>query len=588
MSSPPPKSAPSSQPQRVTGVQLMQGIGVQPAKAFWADAWSQVLRRPGAVVGLVWISIMVALAVLSPLLANGHPLVMRTIDTRDASQASRAFAGHFGPTAEPSGREVVAMLRSELRLHSPTLEIARYFTAADLAKTVPASEVKRITEQLSQSTELDAKGDVVSIGSPLLRSLTSVDVMMLPLGLIAIPWVFLGGRRPGAGADVGQGRAYRLLRVVYGGLAAIAIIAAASVVQKALGRSASPAWVLPLKRIEHPEWIVGTLGVLLFGTLFMLPPIIQRLRHRVMVVGIACLAALLAVGFTWDRPLDTFDYQERAARGEIQASYTLIPWSPSQRFPELNRVRPMSTIGEGLKLPAGTPGGDRVFLLGTDAFGQDVVSNLLHACRLSISIGLVSTTISVLIGVTIGAIMGYFGGIIDLILFRIVEIFMAVPVLFLLIVTASVLSDEWRSTYVMMAIIGCFTWTGAARFTRAEFMKLRRQDFVQSAEAVGLPLRSILFKHMLPNGITPVLVDASFAIAAAINIEAVLSFLNLGPIDQPSWGKLLSSATSAEGVFVWWLAVFPGLAIFFSVLSYNMIGEALRDAIDPKLKKARV
>jgi peptide/nickel transport system permease protein len=213
---------------------------------------------------------------------------------------------------------------------------------------------------------------------------------------------------------------------------------------------------------------------------------------------------------------------------------------------------------------------------------------MMHACRLSISIGLVSTGIAVLIGVTMGALMGYFGGWIDMILYRIVEVFMVVPLLFLLIVAASVLPEELRTTYVMMAIIGCFSWTGAARFTRAEFMKLRKQDFVQSAEAMGLPLRSILFKHMLPNGVTPVLVDASFAIAAAITIEAVLSFLNLGPIDQPSWGKLLSSAASTEGVPVWWLAVFPGLAIFLTVLSYNIVGETLRDAIDPKLKKARV
>jgi len=141
---------------------------------------------------------------------------------------------------------------------------------------------------------------------------------------------------------------------------------------------------------------------------------------------------------------------------------------------------------------------------------------------------------------------------------------------------------------VMMIIIGCVSWTGAARFTRAEFYKLRNQDFVQSARAVGLPLRSILFKHMLPNGVTPVLVDASFAIAAAILIEAILSFLALGPANQASWGALLSNAKSPEGLFVWWLAIFPGLAIFLTVLAYNLIGEAFRDAIDPKLKKARV
>jgi peptide/nickel transport system permease protein len=207
----------------------------------------------------------------------------------------------------------------------------------------------------------------------------------------------------------------------------------------------------------------------------------------------------------------------------------------------------------------------------------------MHACRLSISIGLISTGISVLIGIVVGSLMGYFGGAVDLVLSRIVEIFMAIPVLFLLIVAAAVLP---RNTYMMMAIIGCVSWTLPARFIRAEFLKLRAQDFVQAARAAGLPLRSVLFKHMLPNGLTPVLVQASFSIAAAILAEATLSYLGLGPDGQASWGKLLSSASTATGTFNWWLAIFPGFAIFLTVLAYNLLGEAFRDAIDPKLRKA--
>ena len=137
-----------------------------------------------------------------------------------------------------------------------------------------------------------------------------------------------------------------------------------------------------------------------------------------------------------------------------------------------------------------------------------------------------------------------------------------------------------------MIIIGCVSWTLSARFIRAEFLKLRSQDFVQAARAAGLPLRSVLFKHMLPNGVTPVLVQASFAIAVAILAEATLSFLGLGPVDQASWGKLLSSATSVTGTYIWWLAIFPGLAIFLTVLAYNLLGEAFQGAIDPKLRKA--
>ncbi|MEX0876780.1 MAG: ABC transporter permease, partial [Phycisphaerales bacterium] len=224
-------------------------------------------------------------------------------------------------------------------------------------------------------------------------------------------------------------------------------------------------------------------------------------------------------------------------------------------------------------------------VIGTDTLGQDVLSQMFHACRLAISIGFVSTGIAVVLGVTIGSLMGYFGGWVDLLLYRVVEIFMAIPVLFLLIVAAGLLP---RNTYVMMAIIGCFTWTGAARFIRAEFMKLRETDYVQAAQAMGLPLWSILFKHMLPNGVTPVLVESSFLIAAAILIEAILSFLGLGPSGQASWGNLLRNASGETGDFIWWLAIFPGGAIFLTTLAYNLIGEALRDAIDPKLKKARV
>jgi peptide/nickel transport system permease protein len=138
-----------------------------------------------------------------------------------------------------------------------------------------------------------------------------------------------------------------------------------------------------------------------------------------------------------------------------------------------------------------------------------------------------------------------------------------------------------------MVIIGITGWTGDARFIRAEFFKLRKQDFVQAAVSLGLPLRSILFRHILPNGITPVLVNATFDIAGAIFIEAALSFLGFGVAPPtPSWGQMLSLGVSATGQFLWWLTLFPGLAIFFTVMAYNLVGDGLRDAIDPRLRKA--
>jgi peptide/nickel transport system permease protein len=138
---------------------------------------------------------------------------------------------------------------------------------------------------------------------------------------------------------------------------------------------------------------------------------------------------------------------------------------------------------------------------------------------------------------------------------------------------------------MLMVIIGVTSWSGYARYGRAELLRLRQQDFVQAAVAAGLPLRSILFRHMLPNGVAPLLVAASFGVASAILAEATLSFLGLGLVDDPSWGQMLNQAVRAS-TFNWWLAVFPGGAIFLTVFAYHLIGESLRDALDPYLKRA--
>ena len=176
--------------------------------------------------------------------------------------------------------------------------------------------------------------------------------------------------------------------------------------------------------------------------------------------------------------------------------------------------------------------------------------------------------------------MGYFVGKVDILGMRLVEVFEAIPTLFLLI---SFVAFFGRNLYLIMAIIGLTTWTYDARFVRGEFLRLRNQDFVQAAIAAGLPLRSIIFRHMLPNGLAPVLVSASFGVAWAILYESILSFLGLGLVDEPSWGQLLNQALGSGGTFQWWVAIFPGMAIFLTVFAYNLIGEALRDALDPRL-----
>ncbi|MAE67441.1 MAG: ABC transporter permease [Phycisphaeraceae bacterium] len=225
---------------------------------------------------------------------------------------------------------------------------------------------------------------------------------------------------------------------------------------------------------------------------------------------------------------------------------------------------------------------DAAHWMGTDANGADILSRMIHACRIAMAVGFIATGIALIIGIGIGGLMGYFSGVVDLIGMRIVEIFSAIPTFFLLLTFVAFFD---RNLYMMMIIIGITGWVGYARFIRAEFFKLRQQDYVQAARACALPLRSILFRHMLPNGVAPVLVEASFGVASAILFESTLSFLGLGLVDEPSWGQMLNQATRG-GNFYWWLASFPGLAIFMTVFAYNLVGEALRDAIDPQSKRS--
>lgn len=261
-------------------------------------------------------------------------------------------------------------------------------------------------------------------------------------------------------------------------------------------------------------------------------------------------------------------YRVGLAEGKIESAvFAPIPYSPSDR----SRDAPT---------PLSSPDGLHWF--GTDADSSDVLSRMIHASRIALAIGLVATGIAFVIGVLYGGVMGFFAGWVEILMMRFLEIFESIPQLFLVL---TVVAFFGRNIYLIMVVIGLTSWPGYARYLRAEFLKLRKQDFVQAAEACGLPISSILFRHMLPNGVAPLLVAASFGIASAILTEAVLSFLGLGLVDEPSWAAMLNQAVGPGGTFAVWLATYPGLAIFLTVFAYNLIGEALRDAIDPHLEQ---
>lgn len=235
----------------------------------------------------------------------------------------------------------------------------------------------------------------------------------------------------------------------------------------------------------------------------------------------------------------------------------------------------------------GNPRGDqsgptKMNLFGTDETGVDVFAKMVHGTRIALLVGFVSMGIATAIGMLIGAIGGYLGGWVDSLLSRFTEVVMCIPTLVLILALYSLIQRPtiWHT----MVIIGATGWPGISRLMRAEFLKIKQADYVAAARVSGISPIKIILRYILPNALAPVLVPVTFGIASAILLENSLSFLGFGaPPPNPSWGSVLSSA---HGNYkLWWLTVYPGLAVFLTVLSYNVIGEALQEATDPRLRE---
>jgi peptide/nickel transport system permease protein len=267
----------------------------------------------------------------------------------------------------------------------------------------------------------------------------------------------------------------------------------------------------------------------------------------------------------WSAELVNADWRELEQNGQLTSSL----WPPvryrASNQDLINNLAP--------------PGGDHV--LGTDAIGRDVLSGMIHGSRIALSVGFVSMSIALLIGVVLGALAGFYGGWVDVIISRLIELVLTLPTFFLIITVVAMF--QTGSVWLVMILIGLTTWPSIARFTRGEFLRVRNMEYVAAATALGFNDKRVIFRHVLPNAVAPVLVTLAFGIAGAILTEAALSFLGFGvPPTVVTWGSVLSE--SRGNVSAWWLAVFPGFAIFLAVVAYNLVGDGLRDALDPRLR----
>ena len=223
----------------------------------------------------------------------------------------------------------------------------------------------------------------------------------------------------------------------------------------------------------------------------------------------------------------------------------------------------------------------RDHLLVTDQLGRDVLSRMIWGSRISLLVGFVAVGIATVIGAFLGALAGFYGRWVDVVIMRLVDIMLCFPTFFLILAVIAILEP---SIWNIMIVIGVTGWMGVARLVRAEFLSLKERDYVQSAKATGATNARIIFLHILPNALSPIWVSATLGVAAAILTESALSFLGIGvQPPTPSWGNILTAGKDNIEI-AWWLSLYPGLAILITVLGYNLLGEGIRDAIDPRLK----
>lgn len=316
------------------------------------------------------------------------------------------------------------------------------------------------------------------------------------------------------------------------------------------------------------------------------------LRWGIGLCGLLLLAAALA---PWLAPYDPAEQLDPVAAryrppGTVLAAVRLadggwrladrVERTPDGLVVERLRRREVLPETEVLNLTADGVADRRVFLLGTDRFGRDVLSRMLYGAQVSLAVGLLSVALALTLGVAVGSAAALGGPVADSLLMRSVDALMAFPWLFLMILLAALFAP---GTAAMILILGSTAWPGISRLTRAELLGLKRREFAVAARALGQTPMKILFRHLLPNALTPILVRATLMIGTLILLESSLSFLGMGiQPPTPSWGNMVAEGRDALSQ-AWWIATFPGAALALTVIAFNLLADGLRDLLDPRL-----
>lgn len=515
----------------------------------WALVWREFRKRKLAVVSMYVILLLITVSVFAPFLANSKPLYYRGINRFAFEESIRTIttlAQKISRLPDDPTAEQLEFVRNDAAALRDNVDLLAGLMAGETL-----AEFQAFSEELLSATDRavdnpDARASLGELRIRLRTEFRSKSAELVP----TVHWPVF----------------------------------------------ASLTW---------PEiWFI------VFNVLLILFPLVKWCSRRLAPRGSAQLLwgtmlglpSLSAFGWWMSVPerIDRTDYRsgvmvdsEKADSAPVVYEAVKWPWVPyALDESNLYKVKEKPAIS-GLFAPLVPPEQSRgselppwskPHVMGTDETGRDIFCRMLWGGRVSLSVGIVAVLIYVSIGIVVGAIAGYFRGTTDMLISRIIEVVICFPSFFLILTIVAFLGP---GIFKIMIVIGLTSWTGVARLVRGEFLRLADQEFVLAGRALGYSPWRLIFKHVLPNAMAPVLVAATFGVAGAILTESALSFLNLGiSVPTPSWGGIMASGHHAIHSAPW-LIYFPGVAIFLTITAYNLVGEAFRDASDPRLRGRR-